>query len=82
MTKLDVNGVIDEVLTLTRHEIRRHGIQLRTELEAGLPAITGDPVQLQQVMLNLIMNAIEATSAESMPPLKPTSAREKPHLQT
>jgi len=65
MSTLDMNGVIDEVLTLTRHEIRRHGIQLRTELETGLPAITGDPVQLQQVMLNLIMNAVEATSAMS-----------------
>ena len=65
MSTLDMNGVIDEVLMLTRHEIRRYGIQLRTELEADLPAITGDPVQLQQVMLNLIMNAVEATSARS-----------------
>jgi PAS domain S-box-containing protein len=63
VSTLDMNGVIHEVLTLTSHEIGRHGVQLRTELEAGLPAITGDPVQLQQVMLNLIMNAIEATSA-------------------
>jgi signal transduction histidine kinase len=65
MSTLDMNGVIDEVLTLARHEIGRQGVQLRTELEADLPAITGDPVQLQQVMLNLIMNAVEATSARS-----------------
>ncbi len=65
MSTLDMNRVIDEVLTLTRHEIRRHGIQLRTELKTDLPAITGDPIQLQQVVLNLIMNAIEATSARS-----------------
>ena len=63
MDALDVNEVIKEVLTLTGHEISRRGVALRTGLAAGLPAITGDPVQLQQVLVNLIMNAIEATAA-------------------
>jgi PAS domain S-box-containing protein len=65
MSPLDINELIDEVLVLTRHEILRHGVSLRTELADGLPAIIGDPVQLQQVILNLILNAIEATSARS-----------------
>jgi PAS domain S-box-containing protein len=65
MSSLDINQVINEVLVLTGHEIHRHGVSLRTELADGLPAVTGDAVQLQQVMLNLILNAIDATSAKS-----------------
>ena len=65
---LDVNEVIKEVLTLTGHEISRRGVTLRTGLAAGLPPITGDPVQLQQVLVNLIMNAIEATAARGEGP--------------
>jgi signal transduction histidine kinase len=63
-----VNEVIKEVLTLTGHEISRRGVTLRTELAAGLPPVTGDPVQLQQVLVNLIMNAIEATAARGEGP--------------
>jgi signal transduction histidine kinase len=65
MSPLDINQVINEVLVLTRHEIHRHGVSLRTDLAHGLPAVIGDVVQLQQVILNLILNAIEATSARS-----------------
>jgi PAS domain S-box-containing protein len=65
MSSLNINELIDEVLVLTRHEIVRHGVSLRTELADGLPAIIGDTVQLQQVILNLILNAIEATTARS-----------------
>jgi signal transduction histidine kinase len=68
MDALDVNEVIKEVLTLTGHEISRRGVTLRTGLAAGLPPITGDPVQLQQVLVNLIMNAIEATAARGEGP--------------
>ena len=60
---VDVNGVIREVLTLTNHELMKVGVVLETELAADLPPVLGDSVQLQQVMLNLIMNAIEAMSA-------------------
>jgi signal transduction histidine kinase len=65
MSSLDINKLIDEVLVLTRHEILRHGVSLRTQLADGLSAIIGDAVQLQQVILNLILNAIESTSARS-----------------
>jgi C4-dicarboxylate-specific signal transduction histidine kinase len=43
-------------------ELHQHGVALRTELAADLPAVLGDRVQLQQVLLNLIMNAIQAMS--------------------
>jgi PAS domain S-box-containing protein len=60
---LDINYKIAEVLALTEHELRRHGIVLRKDLARTLPRVTGDPVQLQQVLLNLIMNAIDAMHA-------------------
>jgi C4-dicarboxylate-specific signal transduction histidine kinase len=60
---LDINQKITEVLALTEHELRSHDIVLRTELDRALPRLTGDRVQLQQVLLNLILNAIEAMSA-------------------
>jgi signal transduction histidine kinase len=63
MAPLDVNKVIREVLALLNHEIAINDISLQTELEDTLPAIKGDRVQLQQVILNLVMNAIEATAA-------------------
>jgi PAS domain S-box-containing protein len=65
-TELEINEIIQEVITLLRNELTRNRVSLRTELAAGLPRVSGDPVQLQQVLINLIMNAIEAmrTSAE------------------
>lgn len=54
--------MILEVLELTQHELRRSDIRLETRLEANLPLIHGDRIQLQQVLLNLIVNAIEAMS--------------------
>src|SRR5262249_40968458 len=57
MTRVDVNEVIVSVIALTRGEIERNRIALRTELDPDLPAAHGDRVQLQQVVLNLIMNA-------------------------
>jgi C4-dicarboxylate-specific signal transduction histidine kinase len=57
---LDVNEIIRETSTLLRGETLRHNISLRTELGANLPHIAGDRVQLQQVMMNLIINSIEA----------------------
>ena len=61
--RLDINHKIMEVLALTEHELRSHDIVLRTELDRTLPRVTGDRVQLQQVLLNLIVNAVEAMSA-------------------
>ena len=60
--RLDINHEIAEVLSLTEHELRSHAIVLRTDLYRALPRIVGDRVQLQQVLLNLIVNAIEAMS--------------------
>ena len=57
---LDINRKILDVLALTEQELRSHDIALRTELDRTLPHVAGDRVQLQQVLINLIVNAIEA----------------------
>ena len=59
---LDINAVVVEVIALTRIEIARNRVMVRTQLTEALPAIQADRVQLQQVILNLIMNAVEAMS--------------------
>jgi C4-dicarboxylate-specific signal transduction histidine kinase len=59
---LDMNEAIREVIILTRGELEQKRIALQLELSDGLPHILGDRVQLQQVMLNLMLNAIEAMS--------------------
>jgi signal transduction histidine kinase len=61
----EINGAIHEVIELTHGEAVKNGILVRTELAEGLPPIEGDRVQLQQVILNLIINAIEAMSGVS-----------------
>jgi two-component system, sensor histidine kinase and response regulator len=60
-TELDVNQIIQDVTILLRNEFTRKRVSFRTELASDLPSVTGDSVQLQQVLINLIMNAIEAT---------------------
>ncbi len=60
--QLDINDTIREVIALTRSELGRTGTLLQTRLADGLPLVQGDRVQLQQVMLNLILNAVEAMS--------------------
>jgi C4-dicarboxylate-specific signal transduction histidine kinase len=60
--RLDINNMILEVVALTRSEIHRNGVALRTRLAANLPLIRGDRVQLQQAVLNLILNAVESLS--------------------
>jgi len=60
---LDINEEIMGVLALMEHELRSHSIALRTDLSGTLRCVAGDRVQLQQVLLNLIVNAIEAMSA-------------------
>jgi PAS domain S-box-containing protein len=57
-----VNGLVDEMLVLLRSEGQRHAVVVRTELAAELPPVTGDRVQLQQVLMNLILNGMEAMS--------------------
>jgi PAS domain S-box-containing protein len=60
---LTVNDLIDEVLTLVNGELAGHQISLQKEMHDRLPNVMADRVQLQQVLLNLIMNAIEAMSS-------------------
>jgi C4-dicarboxylate-specific signal transduction histidine kinase len=60
VTKLDIDEVIRQVLGLVRGELLRHDVVLRTVLAAEDRPVTGDRVQLQQVLLNLIMNGVEA----------------------
>ena len=52
------------MLGLVYIDLRKHGIEARTSLAEGLPPVIGSEVQLQQVLLNLMMNAIEAMAAE------------------
>jgi PAS domain S-box-containing protein len=63
MDRLDLNEVIEEVVILTESEARRNKLVLRKELAADLPPVLGDRVQLQQVLVNLILNAIEAMAS-------------------
>jgi C4-dicarboxylate-specific signal transduction histidine kinase len=60
LTTLDLNGAIQEVLALTRGDLHRHGVALYTDLFADLQPVLGDKVQLQQVLLNLITNGMDA----------------------
>ena len=60
---VDVNLAIAEVLALTRDELHRHRISVMTELHSNLPVTMADRVQLQQVVLNLVMNGIDAMRA-------------------
>jgi PAS domain S-box-containing protein len=58
--RVDLNQAIDEVISLVRGELLRNHVSVQTRLAPALPPAIGDRVQLQQVMLNLIVNAIEA----------------------
>ena len=57
---LDVGELVREVIALTRHEVTRNKVILRTDLEPDLPHVSGDRIQLQQVMINLTVNAVDA----------------------
>jgi C4-dicarboxylate-specific signal transduction histidine kinase len=59
---VELNHTIREVIELTRGEAAKNRVSVRVQLADGLPVIQGDRVQLQQVILNLIMNAVEAMS--------------------
>jgi PAS domain S-box-containing protein len=61
--RFDLNEAILDMVTLTRSEMLKHGILPQTELAPALPKVKGDRTQLQQVILNLIVNAIEAMSS-------------------
>ena len=63
--QLNINEEMLEVIELTRSELRSNGTSLQTQLADGLPLVQGDRIQLQQVMLNFILNAVEAMSGSS-----------------
>jgi two-component system sensor kinase FixL len=79
MTQLDVNDLIREVLILINHEVQRNRVMLHTDLTEGPTAVVGDRVQLQQVILNLVMNAVESagTAAESQTEVLVTSRNDE-----
>ena len=58
--KLNINELIQDVIALARGDIEHNNVTIRTELASDLPSVYGDGIQLQQVVLNLILNAVEA----------------------
>jgi PAS domain S-box-containing protein len=60
MVPLDVNEIVSEAMSIVEHELLRHRVSQRMELSSDLPVVLGDRIQLQQVLLNLIINGIEA----------------------
>jgi signal transduction histidine kinase len=62
-TSLDLNDLITETFTLLREDLQKHRIRVEIDLDDHLPLVTGHRIQLQQVLVNLIANAIEAMRA-------------------
>jgi len=60
MVSLDINDVIREAILLVQREVSSHRVSLRTELASALPAVLGDRIQLQQVVVNLVINGVDA----------------------
>jgi signal transduction histidine kinase len=60
---VDINDLVREVLVIARTELQNHGVETQTQLDDNLPPVECDRIQLQQVILNLVMNAIEAMEA-------------------
>jgi C4-dicarboxylate-specific signal transduction histidine kinase len=77
---IDINKQIFTVLAIVHHELQKHGVELRTELDGSLPALEGDRIQLQQVVLNLVMNAIEAMQSAAPRILSIRSCVSKPNF--
>ncbi|MHC4042900.1 AAA family ATPase [Bradyrhizobium sp. 23AC] len=77
---VDINAAILEVIALTRGEAMKNGISVQSHLVDGLPLIQGDRVQVQQVIMNLIINAVEAmnTVCEGMRELVITTSKSEP----
>jgi C4-dicarboxylate-specific signal transduction histidine kinase len=81
--QLDINELIREVIVLTRSELHKNNISLQLHLIADISAVLADRVQLQQVLMNLILNAIDAMSSieESSGELSITTIDESDHIR-
>jgi signal transduction histidine kinase len=66
-TSFDINGLIGEALVLARSDLQKHRIAVQAETNERLPQVTGDRIQLQQLLLNLITNAIDSMAGEDGP---------------
>jgi signal transduction histidine kinase len=77
-TPIDINNVILTVLSIVRADLQKNDVDLETQLANQLPKLEGDKVQLQQVVLNLIMNAIESMNSVQNRALKVHSEQSKP----
>jgi PAS domain S-box-containing protein len=75
--RFDLNGAINEVIVLARGEITKNGVSVDADLAEGALLVEGDRVQLQQVMLNLILNAVEAMGSIEEEPRKLTISSEQ-----
>jgi C4-dicarboxylate-specific signal transduction histidine kinase len=76
----DINQIILTVLSILRVELQQHGVDLQTQLNEHLPNVLGDKVQLQQVVLNLVMNAVEAMQSVQTRVLKVQTDRTNPGM--
>jgi C4-dicarboxylate-specific signal transduction histidine kinase len=74
---LDINDAIRDVIVLSRGEAVKNGVLVQMQLAEGLPLIHGDRVQLQQVVSNLILNAVEAMSSVDDAPREPSISTER-----
>jgi signal transduction histidine kinase len=77
---VDMNGIIRMVLVIVRIDLWKNGVELQTQLDERDPVVEGDKVQLQQVVLNLVMNAIEAMQSARPRVLTVKSEQSKPDM--
>lgn len=68
IASVDLNEIIREILALSDGELKANRIAVETQLAGDVPRLKGDPIQLQQVLLNLILNAIDAVNATASGP--------------
>ena len=76
--RFDLNEAINEVIVLAGSAIAKNGVSVQTRLMEGLPPVQGDRVQLQQVVLNLILNAVEAMGSVEREPRVVDQHRARP----